>query len=200
MRVGIFGGTFDPVHLGHLVVAEQAREQGELDEVWFVPSARPPHKLDQPITSFDRRVDMLELAIAGEPIFQVSLVEKARPGPSYTVDTLADVAASRPGVDWSLILGADSLIDFPAWREPDRILEMASLLVVARPGWSEAEAGKVSQGFPEGKVRWLEAPLISIASRDLRRRAAEGRSLAYLTPKAVEVFIREKKVYRRSPE
>src|SRR5579862_1416802 len=127
MRIGIFGGTFDPVHLGHLISAEQAREQAQLDQVWFVPSARPPHKLEQPITPFERRVEMLQLALAGQPNFVVDLIEKDRPGPSFTVDTLADLKRTHSRDEFFLILGADCLADFHTWRQPERILELATL-------------------------------------------------------------------------
>ncbi len=199
MRIGIFGGTFDPVHLGHLIIADQAREQARLDQVWFVPSARPPHKLDKPMTAFDRRAEMLQLAIAGQEDFRVELIEKDRPGPSFTADTLADLNRLHPGNDWFLILGADCLPDLAKWHEPLRIVEQASLLVAARPGWTvwPAEQLAASLGIAADKVR-LEPvliPLIEISSRDLRRRASEGRSIAFMVPRAVEVFIREKRVY-----
>jgi nicotinate-nucleotide adenylyltransferase len=200
MRIGIFGGTFDPVHLGHLIIAEQAREQAHLDQVWFVPSARPPHKLETPITPFDRRAEMLQLAVAGQPNFLVDLIEKDRPGPSFTVDTLTDLHRLRPGKQYFLILGGDCLPDFPTWREPERIIELSTLLVAARPGWPVWSGIQVaaSLGLADAGRIHLEPiliPLIEISSRDLRRRASESRSLLYLVPRAVEVYIREKKLY-----
>ncbi len=200
MRIGIFGGTFDPVHYGHLIVAEQAREQANLDQVWFVPSARPPHKLEQPITPFDRRADMLQLAVAGQPNFQVVLLEKERPGPSFTVDTLVDLKRAYPADELCLIVGADCLPDFHTWREPARILELATLVAVARPGWDLWTPERLAHAIglkAEHAVRLetVQIPLIGIASRDMRVRAREGRSLLYFTPRAVEVFIREKKIY-----
>src|SRR5262245_24928204 len=104
MRIGIFGGTFDPVHIGHLIIAEQAREQARLDQVWFVPSARPPHKIEMPISPFERRAEMLSLAVAGQNNFRVDLAEKDRPGPSFTADTLADLHAANPENEFFLIL------------------------------------------------------------------------------------------------
>ncbi len=201
MRIGIFGGTFDPVHLGHLIIAEQAREQARLDQVWFVPSARPPHKLEKPITPFDRRAEMLQLAVAGQPNFLVDLIEKERPGPSFTADTLADVHRLRPGNDYCLILGADCLPDFPTWHEPERIVELSTLLVAARPGWPVWTGAQLAAALglaDAGKVRLVPIliPLIEISSRDLRTRASEGRSILYLVPRAVEVYIREKKLYQ----
>ena len=200
MRIGIFGGTFDPVHYGHLIVAEQAREQAELDQVWFLLSARPPHKADTAITPFDRRAEMLSLALAGqEPRFRLSTIERDRPGLSYTADTLDALDAQHPNTDWFLILGADSVKDLPTWREPLRIVRRATILVAARPGhavWTGPElAARLSVDPKEVRLRVVEVPLIDIASRDLRKRAAEGRSLLYQVPRAVEVYIREKKLY-----
>src|SRR5919199_5145855 len=111
MRVGIFGGTFDPVHLGHLILAEQCREQGQLDQVWFIPAARPPHKQDQSLAPFAQRVEMLSLAIAGNPAFRIDELEKDRAGPSYTVDTLAELQRHHPGTEWFLLIGSDCLPD-----------------------------------------------------------------------------------------
>jgi nicotinate-nucleotide adenylyltransferase len=204
MRIGIFGGTFDPIHFGHLLVAEQAREQAELDQVWFLVSARPPHKAGQPITPFDRRAEMLTLALAGyEDRFRVETIEKDRPGLSYTADTLDALEEQHPKTDWFLILGADSVHDLPGWHEPVRIIDRATILVAGRPGhsiWSAAElAGRLGLAADRVRLRAAEIPLIDIASRDLRRRAAEGRSLLFQLPRAVEVYIRERRLYRPQP-
>src|SRR5262245_8805646 len=135
MRIGVFGGAFDPIHFGHLIIAEQCREQAKLDQVWFVPTARPPHKDAQALTPFDRRVEMIRLAVAGNPAFLVEELEKDRPGPSYTADTLNELQRRNPGAELYLILGSDCLPDLPMWHEPKRIIVAAKLLVVARPGW-----------------------------------------------------------------
>jgi nicotinate-nucleotide adenylyltransferase len=201
MRIGIFGGTFDPVHYGHLIVAEQAREQAELDQVWFVPSARPPHKADRPISPFDRRAEMLSLAVAGqEDKFRVEPIEKDRPGPSYTADTLDELSDQHSNTDWFLLLGADSVTDLPDWYDPLRIVDRATILVAARPGhqaWSSADLAAGLGTDPKRiRLRVVDVPLIDIASRDLRRRAAEGRSLLFQVPHSVRVYIREKGLYR----
>ena len=134
MRVGVFGGAFDPVHFGHLILAEQCREQGRLDEVRFVPTARPPHK-PHPGSHFEQRGEMLAaLAVAGNPVFIVDEIEKEREGPSYTVDTLAEMRRRRPGDDFWLLVGGDVVRDLHLWYEPRRIVEAAGLLVMARPG------------------------------------------------------------------
>jgi nicotinate-nucleotide adenylyltransferase len=201
MRVGIFGGTFDPVHLGHLILAEQARDQASLDEVWFVPAPRPPQKEGQSITRFEQRVEMLSLALAGNPAFRIDELEKDRVGPSYTVDTLAELRRRHPEHVFALLVGGDSLADLPYWREPRRILEQAGLVVMDRPGSPVVSAEELHQrlALPAGTslplVR-VEAPGIDIASRYLRRRIVEGRSIRYLVPRAVEVYIQEKKLYR----
>jgi nicotinate-nucleotide adenylyltransferase len=204
MRVGIFGGTFDPVHYGHLIVAEQAREQAALNQVWFVPSARPPHKADRLVTPFARRAEMLALAIAGhEDKFRVETIENDRPGLSYTADTLDALHELHPKSDWFLILGADAVSELSSWHDPLRIIDRVTILVAGRPGhttWSAAELA-AALGTEPKRVRLtaVDIPLIGISSRDLRRRAAEGRSLTFQLPRAVEVYIREKTLYRSSP-
>ena len=178
MRIGIFGGTFDPIHYGHLIVAEQAREQAGLDQVWFVLSARPPHKLERVITPFERRAEMLSLALAGqEHRFKVETIEKDRPGLSYTADTLDAVAEQHPGDEWFLILGADSVKDLPIWHEPLRILRRATVLVAARPGyevWTATELATRLGTSEKLRLQVVDVPQVEIASSDLRRRAAEG--------------------------
>jgi nicotinate-nucleotide adenylyltransferase len=203
MRIGIFGGTFDPPHYGHLIVAEQAREQASLDQVWFVLSARPPHKSGRVITPFDRRAEMLALALAGqEDRFRVETIEKDRPGLSYTADTLDVLSERHPGAEWFLILGADAVKDLPTWHEPKRILLRATILVASRPGhvtWTHAELARALNMDVEAvRLQVIDAPLIDIASRDLRRRASEGRSLLFQLPKAVETYIGVNRLYAKA--
>jgi nicotinate-nucleotide adenylyltransferase len=202
MRVGIFGGTFDPVHVGHLIVAEQCREQARLDAVWFVPAAHPPHKLGLPVTPFARRVEMLGLALAGQPAFRIDEIENEESGPSYTYHTLEEMHRRHPGTEFFLILGGDCLPDLAHWREPARVVAQATLLVVPRPGYPVWGADDLRQALdlPEGagpRLQVIDCPLIHIASRDLRRRAEEGRTLRYLVPRAVECFIEAHHVYPR---
>jgi nicotinate-nucleotide adenylyltransferase len=203
MRIGIFGGTFDPIHVGHLILAEQCREQAQLDQVLFIPAARPPHKVDRPLTPFHHRVEMLTLTLAGQPSFQVDELEKDRPGPSYTVETLELIRSRDPGAELFLMLGADCLPDLPAWYQPTRILEQAGLLIVPRPGWvvqsSDAirKAVGLSADWPL-RYQVVGAPLIEIASRDLRRRVVEGRSIRYQVPRAVECYIEHHRLYSGS--
>jgi nicotinate-nucleotide adenylyltransferase len=200
MRLGIFGGTFDPIHVAHLILAEQCREQGRLDEVRFVVAARPPHK-PQPATPFAQRVEMLALAISGQPAFRVEEVERDRPGPSYTADTLEELHRREPSAELVLIVSSDSLHDFPQWYQPERIVQLAELLVVTRPDnpvlSAEALRAKLRME-PSAALRMqvVEVPLLAIASRDLRRRLREGRSVRYMIPRAVEAYIADKALYR----
>ncbi len=201
MRIGVFGGTFDPVHLGHLILAEQCREQAQLDQVWFIPAARPPHKQDRALTPLPQRLEMLALAVAGQPAFVINDLEKDRPGPSYTVDTLRALHQRYPGTDWQLLLGADCLPDLPSWRDPVRILEFASLVIAARPGWAIGSAEQLRAALrltPAAPLRQqiVQVPLIDISSRDIRPRAAAGRSFRYLVPRAVECYIETHRLYR----
>src|SRR5262245_12980792 len=194
IRLGVFGGTFDPVHLGHLILAEQCREQGRLDQVLFIPAARPPHKGENDLTAFAQRVEMLALATSGNPAFRIDELEQDRPGPSFTVHTLAQLQQRDPGAELFLIIGSDTLRDLPTWYEPKRVLELAGLLVVARPGWaiSKAEAVRKTLGVGEEfplRYQVCEMPLIEIASRELRRRIREGLSVRYMLPRAVEAYI-----------
>lgn len=201
MRVGIFGGTFDPVHHGHLILADQAREQARLDQVWFVPAPRPPHKDEAVLTRFDQRVDMLNLALAGQPVLRIDEMEKDRPGLSYSVETLAEVHRLHPTHELFLLVGSDTVVDLPKWREPRRLLHLAGLLVMARPNNPVPDAAglrtELGLAIDEPlRMEVLDTPQIDISSRDLRRRAAAGRSLRYFLPRAVEMYILEKRLYR----
>jgi nicotinate-nucleotide adenylyltransferase len=200
MRIGLFGGTFDPIHLGHLILAERCREEAGLDEVWFLPSYRPPHKADHALTRFEQRCEMVLLAITGQPAFRVEPIEKELPPPSYTAETLAELRRRHPEHQFALIVGADSLVDLPAWHEPQRVVEQAELLAVPRPGvdfWSGPQLA-AALGLPADAVRLraVACPLIGIASHELRRRVAEGKTIRYAVPRAVEEYIRERKLYR----
>ncbi len=200
MRLGVFGGTFNPVHMGHLILAEQCREQAGLDQVLFVPAARPPHKQGLALASFEQRVEMLNLAISGQPSFRVDDLEKNRPGPSFTVDTLASLHDRDPNAELLLIIGSDTLHDLPTWHEPRRLLELAGLLIVARPGWPVADVAELrktltlADDFPL-RHQVCQVPLVEISSSDLRQRLAAGRSVRYLMPRAVEAYVNDKNLY-----
>ncbi len=200
MNIGIFGGTFDPIHLGHLILAERCREEAKLDEVWFLPSYSPPHKQGQPVTRFELRCDMVTLATTGQPAFRVEPIEKELPPPSYTARTLAELHARHPGHTFALIVGGDSVHDLPTWFEPGAVLQQAALVAVARPGSILPTAGELAAkvGISPDMVRLtaVECPQVDIASRDLRQRVGEGKSVRFLVPRAVEEFVRERKLYR----
>jgi nicotinate-nucleotide adenylyltransferase len=193
MRVGILGGSFDPVHLGHLILAEQCREQARLDRVIFMLAARPPHKLEQALTPFHHRQEMLELAVSGYPAFAVGLLEKDRPGPSYTVDTLREWRARQPDDELGLIIGGDTLADLGNWRDPAGIAAQCELIVAARPG---APTPPIAAPF---RGQWIAMPQVEIASRDLRARVAAGRSIRFLVPRAVECYIQQHHLYGAAP-
>lgn len=203
MRIGVFGGTFDPIHLGHLILAEQCREQAALDQVLFVPAARPPHKIDQVATPFAQRVEMLSLAIAGHPAFRIDELERDRPGPSFMADTLKEIQDRDPKAELFLLLGSDSLQDLPSWAGPQRIAALATLLVVTRSGSDVMPAERMRAflrlpGETPLRLQAIDMPGIDIASRDLRRRCAEGESIRFLVPRAVEIYIKEKHLYSGS--
>jgi len=182
-RVGVFGGTFDPPHIGHLAIAHAALEELPLDRLLFVPARRSPLKERAPVASDADRLAMLEAAIGGEPRFGVSRVELERAGPSYTVETLERL---RDQGTLFLILGGDAFAELARWRRPEQISELATIVVAARPG--APSAGR--------EVRVLDAPLLDISSRELRARAARGRSLRYLVPEAALRYIEERRLYR----
>jgi len=199
MRIGLFGGTFDPPHLAHLILAERCREVAALDEVWFMPSYLPPHKQDRSITRFEHRCDMVTLATTGQPAFRVEPIEKELPPPSYTAETLRELGERHTQHDFSLIIGGDSLHDLPGWYQPRRILEQARIIAVPRPGSSNMTAKSLATALemPEEAVRLtiVDCPQVDIASSDIRQRVAAGQTIRFLVPRSVEEFIRERRLY-----
>lgn len=198
MRLGIYGGTFDPIHYGHLMLAEQCREQCELDEVWFVPAAQPPHKLDVTISSAKARCEMIEFAIAGHPQFRLSRIEIERTGPSFTVTTLEQLQAEDASRELFLLIGADSLHDLPQWREPQRIQELSTVVAVNRGGQLQPDRLLLEQrlGSAEAaRLRFVQMPGMDLSASDIRQRSAEGRSIRYLVPRAVETYIAQNHLY-----
>jgi nicotinate-nucleotide adenylyltransferase len=198
-RLGILGGTFDPIHHGHLVAAGEAYHQLALDLVLFVPAGTPPHKPVRPVASARHRLRMAELATAGKPHFSVSALDVERGDPGYTVDTLRLLRAKwGPEPAFFFIEGADSLRDILAWHQPQRLVELADLAVVARPG-VEVDLSRLEEHLPglADRVHWVEMPRLEISSSDLRARVSEGRPISYLVPTAVEAYIREHRLYRR---
>ena len=191
MKLGLLGGMFDPIHIGHLRAAEIVREALGLEEVVFVPTGRPPHR-GQPAAAGLDRYAMVTLATAAELAFVPSDVEIAREGPSYTVETVALIRKQRPGVDVVLIVGSDNLPLIADWREPERLLELCTVAVVERPGSIPAPAGTL----PAERVHRVEGTALPIASRDLRERIRAGRSVRHLVPGGVADYIEKRGLYR----
>lgn len=201
MRIGVYGGSFDPVHYGHLLLAETCREQCRLDEVWFVPALTPPHKQSRVMSPAKLRVEMLQLAIGGTVPFRVVTTEIDRGGVSYTVDTLAEFHQQRPGDEFFMLMGADSLDDFPTWRSPQRICELAIPLVVRRagappPDFSVLTSVTTPERLSQIRQHAVEMPIIDLSSTELRSRVNSGLSIRFRTPRAVEQFIATHRLYR----
>ena len=192
---GVFGGTFDPVHHGHLALAEEACDALGLESVIFVPAAVPPHKPGVPVARAEHRLAMVEAAIAGNPRFSVTRLELDRPGPSFSVDTLERLAGRRD--DLWFILSSEALAGLPTWREPDRILELARLAVLPRAGQSTIDERWVGEHYPgrEDRFRFLPGPLLPISGSVVRQRVAAGRSIRYLVPDAVARYIAQHRLY-----
>jgi nicotinate-nucleotide adenylyltransferase len=198
VRIGVLGGTFDPVHLGHIMVAEEARESLDLSEIILVPAGQPLLKPARAITPAEHRIQMLHLAIGDKPYFRVSAIEIERPGPSYTVDTLAELRGqSGRENELFLILGWDSLVQLPEWREPSRIISLCCLVAVPRPRCQrpDLEALEVSIPGISQRVVLLEKPWVDISATTIREKAAQGLSLSHLVPEPVAGYIREHKLY-----
>jgi nicotinate-nucleotide adenylyltransferase len=196
MRLGLYGGTFDPIHLGHLILAEACREACSLDRVWFVVAGAPPHKPGGR-TDVNHRIEMARLAIAGNPAFEVSEIETRRPGPHYSVETLEVIARERPEDDLFFLIGADSLVDLPHWRSPDQIQRLASLVVANRPGF---EPPPFSVPPDARAIHRVTIPPIGLASNEIRRSRQEGRSVRYQIPRAVEAYMDAHGLYRGTPD
>ncbi|HIE38657.1 MAG TPA: nicotinate-nucleotide adenylyltransferase [Anaerolineales bacterium] len=196
-RLGVLGGTFDPPHYGHLVLAETARVQLGLVRVLFVPAGEPPHKPGRPITPAHHRAAMVEAAIADNPAFALSRVDLDRPGPHYTVEMLALLRREHPEVAFFFLMGGDSLAQLLTWHDPAGIVRQATLAVMRRPDW-EADLAALGREVPGIRQRlvWLDVPRLDISGSDLRQRARRGLPLRYLVPPAVEVYIRQRHLYR----
>lgn len=197
MRIGVLGGTFDPPHIGHLVIAEEARQELGLAKVYFVPAREPPHKKGEPISPMSDRVAMLRLALAENPFFVLSLVEADRPGPSYTVDTVRQLYGEfPPATELFFVLGMDSLAALPSWHEPKRIIEYCTLAVLRRPGYS-ADLDSLERQIPglKSKVVFIPAPELEISSSDLQARVRAGLSIQYMVPDCVAEYILDHHLY-----
>ena len=191
MHVGLFGGSFNPPHLGHLIVAETVREQFGLDALWWMPAYQPPHKTGTALAAVEHRLAMTQRAVAENPGFAVSDLEVQRKGTSYTVDTVRTLQAEHPDHTFSLIIGSDSLHGFSSWHQPEEIIARVPLIVYKRPG---SAAAVVASHFAE-QVRFADAPLLEISGTEIRQRLLAGRSIRYLVPDAVRTYIHDHKLY-----
>jgi nicotinate-nucleotide adenylyltransferase len=202
LKIGVMGGTFDPIHIGHLVTAEEARFQFGLEKVIFIPSAHPPHKRDARQSPPADRLRMVELAIRGNPALEVSGLEAGRQGLSYTIDTVRELRRVY-GTDAQLffITGADAVLEILTWKEPEELLTECTFIAATRPGYP---LKKLHEALPEfnsageaatDRVRAMEVPALAISSTDIRRRAAEGRPFRYLVPEEVSKYISERRLY-----
>ena len=196
--IGIFGGTFDPPHLGHLILAAEARAQLGLERLLWVLTPDPPHKQDQSIAPLQHRLEMVKLAIANDPQFEISSVELTRPGPHYALDTVLILAGQYPGENLVYLMGGDSLRDLPHWHRPSDFVSACHLIGVMRRPGDTVELAALEKSLPglRSKVRFVEAPLLDIAAREIRRRIAEGRPFRYFLPERVFEYINEHGLYR----
>lgn len=198
MRLGVLGGTFDPIHYAHLVIAEEARARLQLDRVLFVPSGQPPHKLTKVVSPTDHRLAMVQLAIATNPHFELSRLDVDRCGPCYSVDLL-EVLASRlePNDELYFIVGLDSLAELPTWHEPARLIRLCRLVVVRRPGY-HIDLVQLEAALPGivDRLTFLETPEMGISSTEIQHRVQAGLPIKYQLPEAVESYIFGHGLYR----
>ena len=200
-KIGVLGGTFDPIHTGHLIVAEDVREKLGLSEVLFVPAGKPWLKLkeEKTITDGEHRLAMVRLAIKGNPFFKVSTMELDRPGPSYSIDTILELKNKLgPAVEIYFIAGPDALAELPRWKEPARLIEACRVVGIGRPGYAKVDLSVLDMAVPgvAKRIMMLDVPQIDISSKEIRKRVARGLSIRHLVPKAVEKYIQKYKLYR----
>jgi nicotinate-nucleotide adenylyltransferase len=197
VRIGILGGSFNPPHLGHLVLAQEALAAAGLDKVVFMPAAAPPHKELQDDPGAGERLELCRLAVAKDERFEASSLELERGGPSYTVDTLREIHATSPGDELTFIVGGDQAQGLPTWREPEAILELASLAVAEREGIRRVDVAERLSGLPGAeRLVFFDMPRIDVSSSAIRRRVREGRPIRYLVPDDVARVIGARGYYR----
>jgi len=198
MNIGVMGGTFDPIHNGHLAVAEEVRSRLDLTVILFVPAGQPWLKMDNPVSPAEHRVHMVRLAIADKPNLKLSTIEIERPGATYTVDTMAELQAQLGAEnDLFFILGWGSLAELPQWKESSRLITMCHLAVVPRPGYPRPDLKALEALIPglSQRVILLEKPEIDISASEIRDRVARGLSITHLVPEPVESYIKQQKLY-----
>lgn len=204
-KIGIFGGSFDPIHLGHLLTADQFCSELSLDLVKLIPAKISPFKQGYTPTADKHRLEMLKLAIGAHPKLQVDEIELQRGGVSFTIDTVLDLQRNEPDATWYLLIGADSLKDFKKWKSPNELLKVVQLVVARRggfaePDWSELAGLAPAERLLDIEKRRLDLPVMEISSTAVRQRIEQNRSIRYLVPAAVEVYIQEHRLYQRSTD
>ena len=199
MRLGIFGGTFDPPHLGHLILAAEARQQLQLDRVLWVVTPDPPHKSGRVVSPVSIRLEMVSAALGNDPGFEISTIEIDRPGPHYSVDTVRLLTEQNPGTRLFYLMGGDSLHDLPAWFQPQAFVNCLTGLGVMRRPNDTIDLARLERSLPgiTGKVHFINAPLLEISSRSIRERAAQGGHIQYYLPPAVYKIVNDNDLYRR---
>lgn len=199
-RLGLFGGTFDPPHVGHLILASEASSQLDLTRVLWTVTPDPPHKQDQFITSLQHRLAMVKLAIQDNPLFEISNIEMNRPGPHYTVDTIRLLAEQNPRAEIVPIIGGDSLNDLPTWHQPKELVYAAHWVGVMRRPGEEPDLKDLERELPgiSSKVHYVDAPLLEIASREIRSRVASGRPYRYYLSNPVYEYIEQNHLYHQA--
>lgn len=198
-RLGLLGGTFDPLHIGHLILASVTAETLALDAVWFVPAADPPHKQGRAVTPASHRLAMVALGIAGNPCFALSRIDVDRPGPHYSADMVALAQQQAPQAAIFFLLGSDSLADLPTWHRPDLLLTRCQLGVYRRPE-VPVDMAALEAHLPglTGRVTWVEGPGIHLSATTIRERLQAGRSIRYLVPETVRTYIEAHHLYART--
>lgn len=197
-RIGLMGGTFDPIHYGHLVTAEEARYQFDMEKVLFIPAGIPPHKTRRDITPAWHRYEMTRLAVETNPCFAVSDIEIRREGASYTIDTVLAMKEQYQGWEIFFITGADAVLEILTWKNVVGLLEMCCFVAATRPGFKLESLGRKLAHLPQGcldGIKTLEVPALAISSTDIRLRVRQGRPIKYLLPEAVESYIYRNKLY-----
>ena len=198
MNIGVMGGTFDPIHNGHLIVAEEVRARLNLTEILFVPAGQPWLKASSPIAAAEHRIQMVRLAIADKAYLKLSTMEIERAGPSYTVDTMAELQGQLGAEDeLFFILGWENLAELPQWREPYRLIKICRLVAVPRPGYSTPDLSSLEADIPglSQSLLLLDTPQIDISASSIRNRVAQGLSIAHLVPEPVGIYIKQHKLY-----
>ncbi len=212
MRIGVLGGTFDPLHLGHMRAAEVAREAVSLDKVVFVPAASPPHKTEETIAGAHHRTRMVELALRGEAHFELSMIEVERRGPSYTIDTLTELSEGQPDASWFFITGTDAFVEIRTWHRWEELLGGYSFVVHERPGCSiKRVAGAIPEALRDQVaelpilrtrangplILLLRGTMLDVSSTEIRRAVQKGRTIRFLVPEVVEEYLRDHRLYEQ---